>query len=119
MSHEEMVHLPTSSHPSGNGTSKTVKRTNWKRVAKKLEEDLEVMKLRHQELTHKLAEVTEHAPALAEREAIKLRRLHHFVGRVVNAPFCDSCREWFDKVHEQEIKCMRETIDESRKAMGG
>lgn len=122
MPQDEMVHLPGNSLPSGkggNGTNKTVKRVNWKKTAQRLEKDLETAKLRYQELTHQLAEVMENAPTLAEREAIKLRRFQHIVSQMTNAPFCDHCREWYDKMHKLEIKYMVEAIDESRKAMGG
>jgi len=122
MPQEEMDQIPGNSHHSGkggNGTNKTVKRVNWKKAAQKLEEELEAAKLRYQELTRELAEAKEHAPALAEREAIKLRRFQGIVAQMTNAPFCDHCRGWYDKMHEREIKYMRETIDESRKAVGG
>ena len=114
MPQEEMDHLPGNSRHSGKEESKTSKRINWKQRAQKLEKELAEMAEQCQELTYSL----EHQPTLEIREASKLRRLDHIVGRLVNAPFCDHCRKWYDKLYEEDIKHTRET-NVPKKAMGG
>jgi hypothetical protein len=42
--------------------------------------------------------------SLAEREAIKLRRLQHIVARLVNVRLCRDCTPWLDELIEEEIQ---------------
>lgn len=98
--------------PSGRGNGSSKPRTNWKKTAQRLEEELEIAKLRHQELMGELTELKLSAPSLAEREAIKLRRLEHIMYRVLNAPLCTDCKPWLDNLIEQEIQYVNERARE-------
>lgn len=122
MPHEEMVHLPGSFRPSGNGgngTKETVKktRTNWKKEAQRLQAELSELKEEHRLALRDLHEMTKKT-SLPEREARKLRRLEHIAARIINAPLCDECKEWVDKLYESEIKYARET-NGPQQAVGG
>lgn len=122
MMHEEMVHLPGSSHPSGNGgngTKETVKkeRTNWKKEAQRLQEELAELKEEHLHVLQDLHKLTK-SRNMPEREAKKLRRLEHIAARIINAPLCDNCKRWVDQLYDSEIKYTRET-NGPQQAVGG
>jgi hypothetical protein len=79
---------------------------------------LEELKESHRLLVEDLRRAVRDAPSLAEREAIKLRRLEHVARLLANAPLCAGCAQWRDRLYQQEIKPIGVEQDEYRQSMG-